>query len=85
MLVLLILLSVAVGLTGYFEWNTWGFGRPARCSFHERMDTGPAFQSMIITITLLIYGYLIRIAKMIRKSANGMRVITVFVIEGEMR
>ena len=77
MLVLLILLSVAVGPTGHFEWEMWGVGRPARCSFHEQMDTSTAaFQSMITTITLLIYGYLIRIAKMIRKSANGLRAVS---------
>ena len=63
--------------TGQFEWSRWGPGTPAKCSFHERMSAGTtAFQSMIITITLLIYGYLIRIAKMIRKSANGLRAVS---------
>ena len=77
MLVLLILLSVAVGPTGHFEWSSWGPGTPAKCSFYERMSTGTtAFQSMIITIALLIYGYLIRIAKMIKKSANGLRAVS---------
>ena len=74
MLVLLILLSVAVWPTGHFEWDKWGASRPAVCAFCKGIDTRTtAFQSMIITIILLIYGYLIRIAKMIRKSANGMR------------
>ena len=78
MLVLLILLSVAVGPTGQFEWSRWGPGTPAKCSFHKRMSTGTtAFQSMIITIAMLIYGYLIRIAKMIRKSANGLRAVSI--------
>ena len=77
MLVLLILLCVAVEPTGHFEWHRWGAGTPAKCSFQKRMDTSTtAFQSMIITIALLIYGYLIRIAKMIRKSANGIRAVS---------
>ena len=77
MLVLLILLSVAVGPMGHFEWSEWGTGTPALCSFHLGMSTGTtAFQSMVITITLLIYGYLIRIAKMIRKSADGLRAVS---------
>ena len=77
MLALLILLSVAVGPTGHFEWSEWGTGTPALCSFHLGMSTGTtAFQSMVITITLLIYGYLIRIAKMIKKSANGLRAVS---------
>ena len=77
MLVMLILLCVAVGLTGHFEWILWGFRTPAKCSFRKRMDTNTtAFQLMITTIALLIYGYIIRIAKMIRKSANGMRAVS---------
>ena len=79
MLVLLVLLSVAVGPTGHFEWSTgiWGRSMPAKCSFHKRMNTSTtAFQSMIITITLLIYGYLIRIAKLFKNSANGLRAVS---------
>ena len=77
MLVMLILLSVAVGPTGHFEWQYWGEDTPARCSFDKRMATNTtAFQLMIANIALLIYGYLIRIAKMIRKSANGIRAVS---------
>ena len=77
MLVLFILLSVAVGLTGYFDWDMWEPGMPAMCFFHKHMSTNTiSFQSMIITIILLIYSYLIRITKMVRKAANRLRAVS---------
>lgn len=67
MFLMMMLLEVAAGLTGYFSWDK-GISKPsdlAVCYFGKRMDTNSvAFESMLKTIILLAYSFFIRLAKM---------------------
>ncbi|EWZ46186.1 hypothetical protein FOWG_16661 [Fusarium oxysporum f. sp. lycopersici MN25] len=72
----LILLSVAVGLTGHFEWES-GSQKPADfayCYFGMPLDTKTvAFESMLKMVLLIAYGFFIRIAKMSRTFERWLR------------
>lgn len=81
MFLLLALLSVAVGITGQFSWDegdTWPEDY-AICAFSTPLDSSTAaFQSMVLTVLLLLYGYSIRLAKMTGPFAKGLRELAVY-------
>ncbi|KAF5974271.1 hypothetical protein FCOIX_8408 [Fusarium coicis] len=73
---MLLLLSVAVGLTGHFNWEV-GSQHPAHfavCYFRRLPDTHTiAFESMVKMICLLTYGFSIRVAKMFKGFETSLR------------
>lgn len=77
MCVIQILLSVAVGLATTFDGEPWlnsKGGRPAICYFKGSSDIGTVtFQSAIKMIILLVWGFLIRIAKTFERFEGGLR------------
>lgn len=86
MLIMLVLLIVAMIPTSHFTWAN-GYDQQdekyelvntannyAVCSYRPGVDRDTfAFQSMLISVLLLIYGYLIRLAKMQSGLANSLR------------
>lgn len=87
MLVLLVLLCVAIGPTAHFAWlhetdaEKLGLlkvhpSSQAICVYKLGVDTSsPAFESMSVTITLLVYGFAIRIAKLSPRVGNRLRIL----------
>ncbi|RTE74071.1 hypothetical protein BHE90_011492 [Fusarium euwallaceae] len=77
MSIMLVFLAVAVGLAGYFDWGDEGANKAsdfAVCYFGKKMDTrSVAFESMIKTLILLVYGFFIRLAKMSRAFEGSLR------------
>lgn len=86
MLIVLILLIVAMIPTSHFTWangydqqdKKYGLVNTANnyavCSYRPSVDIDTfAFQSMLISVLLLIYGYLIRLAKMRSGLVNSLR------------
>lgn len=87
MLIMLVLLVTAIIPTSQFRWandqdyywdEKYGLvdttSNYAVCSYRLEVDSNNfAFHSMLISILLLIYGYLIRLAKMRRGFTNGLR------------
>ncbi|KAH6984474.1 hypothetical protein BKA56DRAFT_315841 [Ilyonectria sp. MPI-CAGE-AT-0026] len=87
MLIMLVLLVSAIIPTSHFKWSNSGdyswdesstlfdaASNYAVCSYRLEVDSDTfAFQSMLISILLLIYGYLIRLAKMRRGFAISLR------------
>ncbi|RSL70058.1 hypothetical protein CEP54_001950 [Fusarium duplospermum] len=77
MSIMLVFLAVAVGLAGYFDWGDEGSNKAsdfAVCYFGKKMDTrSVAFESMIKTLILLVYGFFIRLAKMSRAFEGSLR------------
>lgn len=76
MFIMMVLLEVAVGLTGYFSWDN----SPSKasdfavCYFGDKMNTeSVAFESMLKTLILLIYSFFIRLAKMSKPFEGGLR------------
>ncbi|KAM5362164.1 hypothetical protein ACJZ2D_012686 [Fusarium nematophilum] len=78
-LILLMLFSlvVAIGLTSHFDWSDGGSPEAAHfaiCYFHEGLDMSTeAFQSMVLVVLLLCYGFCIRLAKMSRAFEGRIR------------
>ncbi|RSL45199.1 hypothetical protein CEP53_010877 [Fusarium sp. AF-6] len=74
--IMMVLLEVAVGLAGHFNWDD-GSSKPsdfAACYFREKIDgKSVAFESMIKTLILLAYGFFIRLAKMFKRFEGGLR------------
>ncbi|KAM0425187.1 hypothetical protein ACHAPT_009504 [Fusarium lateritium] len=77
MFIVLVFLTVAVGLAGYFTWDEDSPSEPsdfAVCYLGKKMNTeSMAFESMIKSILLLAYGFFIRMAKMSRPFEGGLR------------
>ncbi|KAF5599652.1 hypothetical protein FPANT_3184 [Fusarium pseudoanthophilum] len=75
---MLLLLSVAVGLTGHFDWEG-GSQRPADfaiCYFKMLPSTQTiTFESMVKMTCLLAYGFSIRMAKMFKGFETSLRKI----------
>ncbi|KAF5547483.1 hypothetical protein FPHYL_10223 [Fusarium phyllophilum] len=78
MFAMLLLLSIAVGLTGHFDWEG-GLQKPADfavCYFRMLPDTQTiTFESMVKMICLLAYGFSIRMAKMFKGFETSLRQI----------
>lgn len=76
MFMIMVLLEVAVGLAGHFNWSEGPSKASdfAVCYFRERMDiSSVAFETMLKTLILLIYGFFIRIAKMSKRFEGWLR------------
>ena len=76
MFIIMVLLEVAVGLAGHFNWSEGPSKASdfAVCYFREKMDTtSVAFETMLKTLILLVYGFFIRLAKMSKRFEGGLR------------
>ncbi|KAI8715813.1 hypothetical protein NCS52_01089700 [Fusarium sp. LHS14.1] len=77
-MVIMVLLEVAVGLAGHFNWSEGPSKASdfAVCYFHEKMDrTSVAFETILRTLILLVYGFSIRLAKMSKRFEGRLRTV----------
>lgn len=78
MLIMLMMLIVAAGLSGHFNWKEEEDRLiKAVCSFQRPLKrSGPAFEAMVMIILLSTYGYFVRVLKLVKGVDDRVKTFT---------